>query len=75
MCVLPFVKLDNPLNQLPLFGHFCCRLAAQPDIFSVEGISGHLKFKKVIILHQHIAYMKIAGEFLLDLKELVSSDT
>lgn len=29
-------------HQLPLFGHFCCRLAAQPDCVSREVISGPL---------------------------------
>jgi len=27
-------------DQLPLFGHFCCRLAAQPECFSKEVVSG-----------------------------------
>lgn len=29
-------------HQLPLFGHFCCRLAAQPDCVSRECCSGEL---------------------------------
>lgn len=28
-------------NQLPLYGHFCCRLAAQPDCAAQERISGY----------------------------------
>ncbi|KAE8752968.1 hypothetical protein FOCC_FOCC000314 [Frankliniella occidentalis] len=37
------LQLENvePRNhQLPLFGHFCCRLAAQPDCVSGEAYSG-----------------------------------
>lgn len=30
-------------EQLPLFGHFCCRLAAQPDCFMREVISSTTK--------------------------------
>jgi hypothetical protein len=29
-------NLENPCHQLPLFDHFCCRLAAQPDCLSNE---------------------------------------
>uniref|UniRef100_A0A1B6DHW7 PH domain-containing protein n=1 Tax=Clastoptera arizonana TaxID=38151 RepID=A0A1B6DHW7_9HEMI len=39
------LKLENTetrSHQLPLFGHFCCRLAAQPDCISQEVISGPL---------------------------------
>lgn len=30
------VRAENPCHQLPLFDHFCCRLAAQPDCASAE---------------------------------------
>lgn len=30
--------------QLPLFGHFCCRLAVQPDCLQKDYICGILKF-------------------------------
>ncbi|KAJ9596458.1 hypothetical protein L9F63_012497 [Diploptera punctata] len=39
------LKLENVENRshvLPLFGHFCCRLAAQPDCVSQESCSGDL---------------------------------
>lgn len=29
-------NLENPCHQLPLFDHFCCRLAAEPDCLSIE---------------------------------------
>nr|CAD7459246.1 unnamed protein product [Timema tahoe] len=31
---------NNKSHQLPLFGHFCCRLAAQPDCVSQEVCAG-----------------------------------
>ncbi|CAF4830634.1 unnamed protein product [Rotaria socialis] len=34
---------ENSTNQLPLYGHFCCRLAAQPDCYTNEKISGFAK--------------------------------
>lgn len=37
-----FSVLDVKSHQLPLFGHFCCRLAAQPDCFTQEACSGEL---------------------------------
>ncbi|XP_045139391.1 rhotekin-like isoform X1 [Portunus trituberculatus] len=33
-------NLENHASQLPLFGHFCCRLAAQPDCATQERICG-----------------------------------
>ena len=30
---------ENPCLQLPLFDHFCCRLAAQPDCLSTENVT------------------------------------
>lgn len=30
-------------HQLPLFGHFCCRLAAQPDCVAGEVVGGPLR--------------------------------
>ncbi|XP_066991671.1 rhotekin isoform X2 [Anabrus simplex] len=35
-------NMENRNHQLPLFGHFCCRLAAQPDCVSQESCSGDL---------------------------------
>ncbi|KAK7792094.1 hypothetical protein R5R35_010717 [Gryllus longicercus] len=35
-------NLENRSHQLPLFGHFCCRLAAQPDCISQEVCSGDI---------------------------------
>ncbi|KAG1708485.1 Rhotekin-2 [Nymphon striatum] len=35
-------NIENPSHQLPLFGHFCCRLAAQPDCMLEERLSGYL---------------------------------
>jgi len=32
-------NLENPCLQLPLFDHFCCRLAAQPDCLSTENVT------------------------------------
>lgn len=40
MCLI--MILENRSHQLPLFGHFCCRLAAQPDCVSQESCSGDL---------------------------------
>ncbi|XP_069156284.1 rhotekin isoform X2 [Procambarus clarkii] len=34
-------NIENQVNQLPLFGHFCCRLAAQPDCAVQERIAGY----------------------------------
>ena len=31
---------ENRHHQLPLFGNFCCRLAAQPDCATQERIAG-----------------------------------
>ncbi|KAK4307742.1 hypothetical protein Pmani_020512 [Petrolisthes manimaculis] len=36
---LALENLENQSSQLPLFGHFCCRLAAQPDCSTQERIS------------------------------------
>lgn len=36
-------------HSLPLFGHFCCRLAVQPDCVSSEQLCGYLK----IVDHYH----------------------
>ncbi|KAF7988297.1 hypothetical protein HCN44_009942 [Aphidius gifuensis] len=33
-------NLDNKHHALPLFGHFCCRLAAQPECITKEVYSG-----------------------------------
>ncbi|XP_044740313.1 rhotekin-like isoform X4 [Chrysoperla carnea] len=36
------IQHDNRAHQLPLFGHFCCRLAVQPDCVSQEVYSGQI---------------------------------
>lgn len=36
-------NVENRLAQLPLFGHYCCRLAVQPDCVADESLSGYLK--------------------------------
>ncbi|KAG8224331.1 hypothetical protein J437_LFUL004287 [Ladona fulva] len=40
---LTLENIGNRSHQLPLFGHFCCRLAAQPDCISREVFSGPLQ--------------------------------
>ncbi|XP_043479506.1 rhotekin-like isoform X2 [Leptopilina heterotoma] len=35
-------NLENKNHALPLFGHFCCRLAAQPDCVSKEICTGNI---------------------------------
>ncbi|XP_012259077.2 rhotekin-like isoform X1 [Athalia rosae] len=35
-------NLENKSHSLPLFGHFCCRLAAQPECVTKEACSGHV---------------------------------
>ncbi|KAI5706008.1 hypothetical protein M8J75_003945 [Diaphorina citri] len=36
---------ENPSHQLPLFGHYCCRLAVQPDNLSRESHAGFVKVR------------------------------
>lgn len=36
---------ENRNNQLPLFGHFCCRLAAQPQCISFPVYSGCVRLR------------------------------
>lgn len=36
-------NIENRQAQLPLFGHYCCRLAVQPDCVAEESLSGYLK--------------------------------
>ncbi|XP_042224235.1 rhotekin-like isoform X2 [Homarus americanus] len=38
---LAMENIENQVSQLPLFGHFCCRLAAQPDCSTQERIAGY----------------------------------
>ncbi|XP_034233900.1 rhotekin-like isoform X1 [Thrips palmi] len=38
---LQLENVEPRSHQLPLFGHFCCRLAAQPDCVSREAYSGN----------------------------------
>lgn len=47
-------NLENRSSQLPLFGHFCCRLAVQPDCQTIERISGYLKVKEATVRAQKI---------------------
>ncbi|XP_063231198.1 rhotekin-like isoform X2 [Bacillus rossius redtenbacheri] len=35
-------SVEPKSHQLPLFGHFCCRLAAQPECVSAESCSGDM---------------------------------
>ncbi|GAB6023188.1 hypothetical protein CHUAL_008011 [Chamberlinius hualienensis] len=37
---------ENRFNQLPLFGHFCCRLATQPEFLVDDGMSGSIMYQK-----------------------------
>ncbi|XP_070539962.1 rhotekin-like isoform X2 [Ptychodera flava] len=39
---------ENTPVQLPLFGHFCCRLAAQPECMVEDGMSGFLSFQDTV---------------------------
>lgn len=34
---------ENRSSNLPLFGHFCCRLAAQPNCMLEERLAGYIK--------------------------------
>jgi hypothetical protein len=47
-------NLENRNSQLPLFGHFCCRLAVQPECQTQERISGYLKVKEATVRAQKI---------------------
>lgn len=41
-------------TALPLFGHFCCRLAVQPDSFEVATVAGELAGFEVKSLNGHL---------------------
>ncbi|XP_067134500.1 rhotekin-2-like isoform X2 [Centruroides vittatus] len=41
-------NLPNQQHNLPLFGHFCCRLAVQPDSLVEELMSGYLSIVQQI---------------------------
>lgn len=41
--VLSNTNTSNANNRLPLFGHFCCRLAVQPDFMCTSYYSGVLR--------------------------------
>lgn len=43
---LAMENVENQVNQLPLFGHFCCRLAAQPDCAIQERIAGYAQVQE-----------------------------
>jgi len=36
-------SLENKYHSLPLFGHFCCRLAIQPECINKEICIGNVK--------------------------------
>ncbi|KAF4518346.1 hypothetical protein B566_EDAN007073 [Ephemera danica] len=38
--------LENRSQELPLFGHFCCRLAAQPDCVQRESVAGEVSLRE-----------------------------
>jgi len=37
------LSLENKYHSLPLFGHFCCRLAVQPECINKEMCIGNVK--------------------------------
>lgn len=55
------ILTENRANQLPLFGHFCCRLAAQPDCATQERIAGyaHVTVSLVSLLRTGIYWKEI----------------
>ena len=53
---------ENPCLQLPLFDHFCCRLAAQPDCLSSENATNvSLKYPAVTVAKQMKSVVKMAS--------------
>lgn len=42
LCLTPNNTNVNVGNKLPLFGHFCCRLAVQPDFYEQPTLTGQL---------------------------------
>ena len=42
LCLTPNNTNVNVGNKLPLFGHFCCRLAARPDSYEQSMVNGNL---------------------------------
>jgi len=58
-------NLENPCHQLPLFDHFCCRLAAQPDCMSSDDTTyATLKKPKVKISsksEEPLVYVSLHG--------------
>jgi len=55
-------NLENPCLQLPLFDHFCCRLAAQPDCLSSENATNvSLKYPAVTVAKQMKSVVKMAS--------------
>ena len=58
---------ENRTHQLPLFGHFCCRLAAQPDCVSQESCSGDLMLLDVDAGRQWVFMWGQLQAFRLDL--------
>ncbi|XP_055373058.1 rhotekin-like isoform X2 [Condylostylus longicornis] len=42
LCLNPNNATVNISNKLPLFGHFCCRLAIQPDFYEQSTINGEI---------------------------------
>lgn len=64
---LQIENLENRTHQLPLFGHFCCRLAAQPDCISQESCSGDLMILDVDAGRQWVFMWGQLQAFRLDL--------
>ena len=58
---------ENRTHQLPLFGHFCCRLAAQPDCISQESCSGDLMLLDIDAGRQWVFMWGQLQAFRLDL--------
>lgn len=46
-------------NKLPLFGHFCCRLAVQPDFVKEKLCTGHLKLLSSKDNDSHEIYVQL----------------
>jgi hypothetical protein len=59
--------LENRSHQLPLFGHFCCRLAAQPDCVSQESCSGDMMLLDSDAARQWVSMWGQLQAFRLDL--------
>lgn len=54
---LVLVNHENKSHQLPLFGHFCCRLAVQPNCIAQEVCSG-----EIFVLHRNSPNSKSSSQ-------------